>query len=148
MHPLCFKTAGISKLLCGLDNNKAPAPDGIYPRILRQLNLVITPHFMSSLRRHTERALFLRIGDVQIFVQFTKHEQERTQPITDQYPLHVVLVNYLSTWLLATSWDTLATAASSMRSITVSGRADPMKASCLSSHTTCSMASTTENRRT
>ena len=43
MRPLCFKTAGISKLLCGLDNNKAPGPDGIHPRILRQLNLAIAP---------------------------------------------------------------------------------------------------------
>ena len=34
MRPLCFKTAGISKLLGGLDNNKAPGPDGIHPRIL------------------------------------------------------------------------------------------------------------------
>ena len=41
MRPLCFKTAGISKLLCGLDNNKAPGPDGIHPRIIRQLNLAI-----------------------------------------------------------------------------------------------------------
>ena len=43
MRPPCFKTAGISKLLCGLDNNKAPGPDGIHPRILRQLNLAIAP---------------------------------------------------------------------------------------------------------
>ena len=43
MRPLCFKTAGISKLLGGLDNNKAPGPDGIHPRILRQLNLAIAP---------------------------------------------------------------------------------------------------------
>ena len=43
MRPLCFKTAGISKLLCGLDINKAPGPDGIHPRILRQLNLAIAP---------------------------------------------------------------------------------------------------------
>ena len=43
MCPLCFKTAGISKLLCGLDNNKAPGPDGIHPRILRQLNRAIVP---------------------------------------------------------------------------------------------------------
>ena len=43
MRPLGFKTAGISKLLCGLDNNKAPGPDGIHPRILRQLNLAIAP---------------------------------------------------------------------------------------------------------
>ena len=43
MRPLCFKTAGISKLLCGLDNNKAPGPDGIHARVLRQLNLAIAP---------------------------------------------------------------------------------------------------------
>ena len=43
MRPFRFKTAGISKLLCGLDNNKAPGPDGIHPRILRQLNLAIAP---------------------------------------------------------------------------------------------------------
>ena len=43
MRPLCFKTAGISKLLCGLGNNKAPGPDGIHPRIIRQLSLAIAP---------------------------------------------------------------------------------------------------------
>ena len=43
MRPLCFNTASISKLLCGLDNNKAPGPDGIHLRILRQLNLAIAP---------------------------------------------------------------------------------------------------------
>ena len=72
MLSLWFKTACISKLICGLDNNKAPGPDGIHPRIIRQLNLAIAPHFRSSLRRHTERELFLRIGDVQIFVRFPK----------------------------------------------------------------------------
>ena len=42
-RPLCSKTAGISKLICGQDNNKAPGPDGIHPRILRQLNLAVAP---------------------------------------------------------------------------------------------------------
>ena len=74
--------------------------------------------------------------------------QERTHPITDQCPLHVLLVNYLSTSLLATSWDTLATMASSMRSSTFSGWVDPVKASCLSSHTTCSMICLHDGKQT
>jgi len=43
MPSLCISTAGISKLLCDLDKNKAPGPDGIQPRILKQLHFAIAP---------------------------------------------------------------------------------------------------------
>jgi len=43
MPKICISTAGISKLLCELDQNKAPGPDRIHPRILKQLHLVIAP---------------------------------------------------------------------------------------------------------
>jgi len=43
MPSLDISTAGISKLLCDLDANKAPGPDNIHPRILKQLHLVLAP---------------------------------------------------------------------------------------------------------
>ena len=99
MRPLCFKTAGISKLLGGLDNNKAPGPDGIHPRILRQLNLAIAPTlqviFEKTYREGDVPEDWRRANICPIYNQ--KKEQERTQPLTGQYPLHVLLVNYLST---------------------------------------------------
>ena len=98
MRPLCFKTAGISKLVCGLDNNKDPGPDGIHPRILRQLNLAIAPIlqviFEKTYREGVVPDDWRRAHICPIYKQ---KAQERTQPITYQYPLHVLLVNYLST---------------------------------------------------
>ena len=84
MRPLCFKTAGISKLLCGLDNNKAPGPDGIHPRILRQLNLAIAPT-LKVIFEKTYREGFVpedwrRANIYPIYTK--KKEQERIQPIS------------------------------------------------------------------
>ena len=98
MRPLCFKTAGISKLLGGLDNNKAPGPDGIHPRILRQLNLAIAPTLQVIFEKtYREGVVPEDWRRANICPIYKKKEQERTQPITGQYPLHVLLVNYLST---------------------------------------------------
>ena len=98
MPPLCFKTADISKLLCGLDNNKAPGPDGIHPRILRQLNLAIAPTLQVIFEKtYKEGVVPEDWRRANICPIYKKKEQERTQPITGQYPLHVMLINYLST---------------------------------------------------
>ena len=93
MRPLCFKTAGISKLLCVLDNNNAPGPDGVHPMIKIQLNLAIAPTLQVIFERTYREGVVPEEWRRSIFVRFTKKEPERT----GQYPLHLLLVNYLST---------------------------------------------------
>ena len=82
MRPLCFK-------ICGLGNNKAPGPDGIHPRIKIQLNLAIAPTlqviFEKTYREGVVPEDWRRANGCPIYI---KKEQERTQPITGQYPLH------------------------------------------------------------
>ena len=98
MRPFCFKTAGISILLCGLENNTAPGPDVIHPRILRQLNLAIAPILQVIFEKTNREGVVPEDWRrANICPIYKKKAQERTQPITDQYPLHVLLVNYLST---------------------------------------------------
>ena len=93
MHPLCFKTACISKLPCGLDNNNAPGSDGIHPRILRQLNLAIAPILQVIFEKtHREAVVPEDWRRENICPIYKKKEQERTHHITDKHPLHVLLV--------------------------------------------------------
>ena len=42
-NPITITTAGISKLLCKLDPRKAPGPDNIIPRVLKELYFSIAP---------------------------------------------------------------------------------------------------------
>ena len=43
MDCITITTAGISKLLCKLDPRKAPGPDNISPRVLKELYFSIAP---------------------------------------------------------------------------------------------------------
>ena len=152
MRPLCFKTAGISTLLCGLDNNKAPGPDGIHPRILRQLNLAIAPTlqviFEKTIQKYREGVVPADWRRANICPIYKKKGARKD--LANYRPISLTCIASKLFEHIVTSYlmGHLGNHASCMRSSTVSGRADPVKASCLSSHTTCSMVSMTESRQT
>ena len=75
MDCITITTAGISKLLCKLDSRKAPGPDNISPRVLKELYFSIAPTLQVIYERSYNDGVVPYDWLHAMSVQFTKREQ-------------------------------------------------------------------------